>query len=258
MDYLLSGYIDDDKYPCYFSWNRITDKFELLSYKTLFKRYMDRERENMKFTDPSIVTKGVFPPRTDSANAYYHKGSGNIRSYKYSKMSPISNAQSIVSRVVSGYNDLDGKFIRNATTGGIEVVRKDYEALFEDFPSEIKEPLFVINNDKIENKNAIEYHVLEPSCGCAKTIRAGVIYNDAIQIRSLGFVSRYPGLFIDITSETDTQGIWEDIFLGSWLMLNVTHTVTPTTYTNDILAVKPNMSSTFKYPTDDSLHKGVS
>jgi len=219
---------------------------------------MQDDRENLRFPDPSKTTKGVLPPRYDKALSYFIDGSGEIQSYKYTKMAPMSNMRSLVSRVISGFNDVKGNFMRVANIGAIENTKASYKELFSDFPAETREPLFVINNDKIENRNVIEYHALEPTSPASKTIRSALVYNDALQMRTYGYVTRRPGIFVDVSSETDTQGIWEDIFLGSWLVTHVVHTVTTTDYVNDILAVKPNMSDSFKYPTDkDGLHEGA-
>jgi len=257
MRNLMNGYVSDKKYPGYFYYNRLTNKFELISYKTLFDRYMTVDRERLEFTDPTDIKVGVHPPRFDNIKSWFLEATSKIIKYKYSKMSPMSNTKSIVSRIASGYNGESGQFLRSAENGYIEAIEKNYKELLGEFPVGIRKPLMVVNSDKLDNKNSIEYHVLEATSISSKTIRSSIIYNDAIQFSALGFVSRRPGIFIDITSQSDTEGIWEDVFLGSWLVMGVTHHIKDTIYTNDILAVKPNTS--FEYPVDvDGLHKGVS
>lgn len=248
INYLLNDIFATDGYPIVFNYNRYDEEFTMTSYKTLFDNYPSSIRERFKFSDPTKPNTGIVPSRSNNLNTFTIPGFSDIISYKYNKMSANDNITVLNSRFCSGYDNIDKEFLTNASNADIEYSRKLYTALLNNFPNGSRNPLFVINQDKIQNMNIITDQVLESSCSAKRIIEGALILNDAIHFDVQGLASRNAGDFIEIESDTDTEGIWEDRFLGTWLIVDVKHKITPKGYTNQILAVKPNMSDSFKYP----------
>lgn len=246
--YLLGGSYATDGYPLWFNYDRYNEEFTMTSYKTLFDNYPSSIRERFQFSDPTRPNTGVVPSRSDILNTFTLPGFSNILSYKYNKMSANDNIKNLNSKLSNGYDNLDKKFLTNIETGHISNAKTLYSNLLNSFPTGNKNPLFVINNDKLQNMNAENNYVLESTSSVRKTIDASLLLNDAIHFDVQGLASRNAGDFIEIESDTDTEGIWEDRFLGTWLIVDVKHKITPQGYTNQILAIKPNMSESFKFP----------
>lgn len=246
---------DDIGYPSHFYYDRFDEVFNVKSYKHIFDNYKTDMKEKFHFADPTKPNKGVVPSRSDSENTFTLPSFSNILTYKYTKMSGSDNMQEINTRIVSGYDTTNKKFKTNMTWGGVESAKDLYTQMLSTFPNGNKMPLFVINEDKINNMNVIEQQALEPMGVVQHTIESALMLNDAVHFECLGLPNRTPGTFIEIASDTDTQGIWEDRFLGTWFILNVTHKITANGYTNNVLAVKPNMSDSFKYPDGTEIEK---
>lgn len=248
MDYLIDGYTDADGYPAYFDYCRINDEFTLESYKDIFERYTTDIKERFHFTDPTKPNTGIVPARGATENIFSIPSFSEILSYKYSKMAASDNMKELNTRISSEYLPLSKIFKTNATSGNIKNVKTKYTNLLKGFPSGNRNPLFITNESKNLNVGAVEDYILEfenPASGCLKS---SLMLNDSIYFEVLGLPNRTPATFIEIQSDTDTEGIWEDRFLGTWLVMTVTHKITLDGYTNKILAVKPNMSESFKYP----------
>lgn len=255
INYLVDSCYDDIGYPPHFYFDRFNNEFNIKSYKTIFDNYQDELKENMKFADPTKPNKGVVPARSSTENTFSLPSFSNILTYKYNKMSGSDNMQELNTRILSGYNNIEKTFLTSMEWSGIESAKTLYGNLLSKFPTGNQNPLFVINEDRMANTNAIEEQALEPKGVVQKTVEAALLLNDMIHIEVLGLPNRTPGTFIEISSDTDTQGIWEDRFLGTWFVINVTHKITANGYVNNILAVKPNMSDAFKYPDGTEVEK---
>lgn len=258
MNALLNIFVSDDMFPGWFHYDRFEEKFALISYKTLFDRYDTEDRERFSFPDNSKLLFKVRPPRFKDHKSFNMAAVSDVLAYKYSKMSGMDNTKMILSRSVTSYDSMEKIFKVDAETGNIEVAKEAYSELLSKFPPRLDNTIFTINQDKINNKLIEETQTVEPSNVLINTIKAGVLFNDAITIRALGLVSRTAGQFIDMSAETDTEGIWEDKFLGAWLTLEVEHRVTTSKYTNKILAIKPSMATAFTYPDDAEILGGLS
>jgi len=248
LDTLLGGCINPGGYPEYFYFDRFEREFKLVGYDAIFKGYKDTLRERMRFTDPTNPNNGIVPFRSDGNNTFEIPSISNILTYKYNKMSGADSISQINSRLLSGYDAEGGRFLTNIEDAHIENVRTLYTKLLDGFTQGNRSPLLVLNERKIENYNVIEKYGLQPTSVVMQTIEASLMLNDSLVMDTLGLPYRTPGSFVEIYSETDTQGIWEDRFLGTWFLVGVTHSITTSTYTNKLVAVKPNMSDAFKYP----------
>ena len=255
ISYLIKGMFATDGYPLWFNYDRYNEEFTMISYKTLFDNYPSSLRERFKFSDPTKPNTGVVPSRSNNLNTFTIPGFSDILSYKYNKMSANDNIKTLNSRMCIQYDNLEKTFLTNSESAHITKTKKLFSGLLDSFPTGNKNPLFVINQDKIKNMNTQSDFTLEPSCSVKKTIEAALLLNDAIHFEVQGLASRNPGDFIEIESDTDTEGIWEDRFLGTWLIIDVRHKITSQGYTNQVLAIKPNMSESFKYPDGTEAEK---
>lgn len=253
INYLSKKYYDGDGFPCYFHYDRYAEEFRLMSYKTLFNSYRNQLKEIFHFNDPTNPTNGIIPPRSDKNNVFSIPSYGNILSYKYNKMSGADNIKNLNSIIVNEYDATRKKFITKSQSTHISNAKNIYGSMLNTFPEGNANPLFIINKDKIDNLTAMEIKSLEPTNAVNNILKPALLLNDALHFQVLGLPNRQPGSFIEIESDTDTEGIWEDRFLGTWLTVEVVHKISDSGYINDILAVKPNMSESFTYPDGTEL-----
>lgn len=248
MNTLINEWFDADGYPGHFYYDRFTGEYNLKSYKTLFENYPTDKKEIMVFPDPTKPNSSILPIRNDTINTFSWPVMSKIRSYKYSKMAGSDSNAIINSRSVSGYISKSKKFLVHGKNGNINDVKEAYKTLLNGFSEGNKNPIIITNKDKIDNKKLLEHYTLNPQSFLAVGIESALLLNDAIDIELIGVPNRVPGTFIEITSDTDMEGIWEDRFLGTWLIVKVEHKITTESYLNKILAVKVNMSESFPYP----------
>lgn len=248
LNYLIKGYYEGNGYPAWFSFDRYNEEFTLKSYRTIFEGYKDEIKEVFHFNDPTNPNSGIVPPRSDLENSFSIPSFSDILSYKYTKMSGADNMQELTSRIIHGHDAKNKKFVSVMADGHIKNVKKVYTGMLGNFLKGNQNPLFIINKDKIDNVNTIETQTLERTNIVKDGIKPALLLNDAIYFEVLGLPNRQPGTFIEIESDTDTEGIWEDRFLGTWFVTEVRHKIRPDGYVNNILAVKPNMSESFTYP----------
>lgn len=255
MDYLINGYSDVDGYPAYFDYCRKCQSFRLESYRDLFTRYDTDIKERFHFTDPTKPTSGVVPARGATDNIFSIPSFSEILTYKYSKMAGSDNMMELNSRSISGYDRLNKRFITASSMGNIQNVKAKYAELLNGFPVGNQNPLFITNESKNRNEGLIEDYALERLSVARETLKSALLLNDSVYFECLGLPNRSDGHFIEIQSDTDTEGIWEDRFLGTWLTMAVTHNIKDNVYKNQILAVKPNMSESFKFPDGTEVAK---
>ena len=248
MDVLISGWYDVDGYPGYFYFDRFSGEYSLKSYKTIFDNYPKALKEVMRFSDPTSINTGVVPIRNATENTFSWPIMSNIRSYKYSKMSGSDSNIVVNSRSINGYTSNDKQFIVKGENGNINNIKEAYKVLLNEFSEGNRNDILIVNSGKVSNNKLLEHYTLNRESIIRDGIESVLLLNDAIDIEVIGVPNRIPGTFIEITSDTDLEGIWEDRFLGTWLIVNVEHKITTESYLNKILAVKVNMSQSFPYP----------
>lgn len=248
INVLKQGWFDKDGFPAYFYFDRYTKLFNLKSYKQLFDNYSTQQREVFHFSDPSKMGSKVLPVRSDLENIYTWPSESTIESYKYDKVSSKDNCKFLNSRSVSLYNSKTKEFIIHGKTGAISNIKKTFETLFDNFPQGNKTAIFTINKSKLVNRNLIEKYTVNPDSVIKDGIMLAFLSNDMISFSALGVSNRTAGTFIEIMSESDSEGVWEDRFLGTWFIVSVKHIFGGGIYKNDILAIKTNMSVASKYP----------
>ena len=255
IDLLMDSHVDKDGYPAILDYNRFTDEFQLVSYKTLFDNYDASLKEILSFPDNTNQDAPIGPARAKRNNTFGVQQFSLITDYRHTKMSGMDSIKAITSKNVSWYDPLTKTFKTTMTDNHIVSAKNKFKDLTNKLNRSLATPMFSLNNEKKDNL-AIEHRYISGAyrsmggvaAGLANTLRGALFLNDCIHFSVLGLPIRTPGTFIEIASDKDLQGIWEDRFLGVWLVTDVVHNIGISTYTNDVVAIKPNATEGFDVP----------
>lgn len=251
IEYILNTMHCDDGFPAWFGYDRLKHEFVLKSYKTIFDEYPETLREVIKFNDGKSPAPAIAPIRFNTTNIWSLPSFSDILSYKYTKMSPQDNITAYNSILTNTYNSETKKFETKVGDGYIGDFKDKTSGLLSTFNKEMQQPSFIINEKRLLNSKVINKYPLASTSPYNDLLKSYVFLNDAISFEVLGMTNRTVGTFIEIANDADAQCAWDDRFLGTWFVLNVTHIVTTETYINRILAVKLNIPNSVKI-TDGS------
>ena len=241
IESLRSEIFEDVGYPLWFTYDRTKQEFALKSIKNIFDTYPDTMREIVHFSDGIQPSPSIAPFRHFLDNTWSVTGFSDVLGYKYSKMSPSDNISQFNSRSNNIYDSKSKEFTTTVEEGYIKNSKELCGGLLSNFQPEMQQPLFVINKERLLNTKMISEKNNYVKSNARDTIESYILLNDAIFFTQLGLPNRTPGTFIELDSDNDSQGAWEDRFLGSWFVTKVTHKITVDTYVNQVLAVKPNI-----------------
>lgn len=254
---LVSKFVNADGFPAFFQWDRFENGFKLIAYDELFKAYADMDKEILDFPDNMDVGQGIGPGRANQAKTYSMKEFSVINAYKHTKMSGLDSMKAINGRVVDWYEPLKKEFKTAMEKQSVDMAKENFTMLAEELNVSRSTPMFALNAAKKENMT-IEHKYLSCACetkreevvGLCDILRAGIFLNDCLQYTVLGAPIRSPGQFVEVRDEKDTEGVWEDRFLGAWFVVGVVHAIDNSTYSNHVTAVKVNATENFEVPDD--------
>lgn len=104
--------------------------------------------------------------------------------------------------------------------------------------------LLTLNQTKTKGimlKNTLKPQRFFPkNIGLTNMIRDGLVYNQALNFKAQGLTLRSPGKFIAINriGSDGKLNPFDDRFLGQWMIMDVEHVFTKTSYHNNVVAVK--------------------
>ena len=255
MQYLINASFADEGFPMWFGFDRFSQKFKFKSYHTLFENYTEEFRERIMFPETKAPLPSIAPIRYVSDNTWSLPSFSDIQGYKYVKMSAGDNLAEYNSIMVNSYDGGLKTFKTTCENGHILNAKEISKKLLTTFSAEMQQPLFIINEEKIKNTKVVNIYDLKEYLAVKDILEGYVALNDAISFQVIGLPNRTVGTFIELDSNSDKQGAWEDRFLGTWFVLGVTHTITTENYTNNILAVKLNIPNSVNIPDGSEAKK---
>lgn len=257
IEYLTTNHVSKNTYPAILNFNRFDNVFELSAYDTLFNSYDSRLKEIFSLPDSTNQRIPIGPHRAKRINAFNFGEFGIISGYKHTKMAGVDSMKAINTKSVNWYDPVAGVFHTSIYDGSVKSAKNKFKTLASKLNDNRSTPMFTLNNNKkknitIENKyiSGAYKSFGNVANGLSHTLRAALFLNDCISFSVLGMPCRTPGSFIEVFSEKDLQGVWEDRFLGAWLVVGVEHDISSATYTNNITAIKPNATENFDVPED--------
>jgi hypothetical protein len=255
ITFLIDRHVSKNGFPAFISYNRFSDEYELISYDMLFSRYDSMLKERFAFPDNTTTISPIGPARAKKNNTYDLGPFSVMQSYVHTKMAGMDSMKAINSKSVNWYDPVSKIFKTSIEKNHVSTAKEKFKSLVSVLNSTRSTPMFTLNKMKSENKS-IEHRYIsgaykengDLAAGASNTFRAALFLNDCIEFSVIGAPIRSAGKFIEIYSDVDLQGIWEDRFLGAWLTTEVTHTIDSSTYSNTIIAVKPNATENFDVP----------
>lgn len=257
INHVVASHLSDQEYPALLRYNRFKDEYEFLSFNFLFNTYNDQLKERFMFHDKENEKAPIGPFRTSGVNCYNLKEGSVIDVYKYTKMAPLDNMKAVCSKSVNWYDRKRKIFKTSMEKNSAEYASEKMSDLVSHLNTSRSKPMFPLNKMKMENKSIETIYSTGSyenfgamSKGLNNILCGSLFLNDCIHFTALGNLLRTSSTFMEIDSEYDLQGSWEDRFLGSWFIVEVTHVFTSNLYHNDIVAIKPNATEDFEMPSN--------
>jgi hypothetical protein len=257
INYLLDNYVDSNGFPAILRYNRFMDGFQLFSYYDIFSGYDWQLKEVFTFPDSTNLVAPIGPARAKRQNVFNFGSFSVMNGYKHTKMAGMDSMKAINSKSVNWYNPVSKTFHTEMTKNSASVAKSQFSKLVSGLNSSRSTPMFTLNKTKTTNK-AIDTRYISGTyqsnggevAGVCNTLKGALFLNDCISFTALGLPIRTAGTFIEVSSNKDLQGIWEDRFLGAWFVTDVEHDIGVSTYVNNITAIKPNATENFDVPED--------
>lgn len=264
INYLLDRHVSSAStksnnavYPAILNKNRFDNSMELIPYNALFQSYKTEFIEKFTFPDNTVRDVPIAPLRSNPKNSFTFGIMSTINNYKYTKMAGMDSMKAINTKSVSWYDPKSKRFLTSIQDNSVISAKNNFKDISSILNTNRSNAMFVLNRTKTENRSIEQRYMSgahntagDLAIGVCNTLKAALMLNDCISFNAIGVPHRTSGAFIDIHSDNDLQGAWEDRFLGAWLILEITHEIVPSIYRNSIVATKPNTTEGFDLPED--------
>ena len=265
--------------PCLLYYNRGIKRFQLIPLEKFFERAGSTTNQPGEYqiehfwigpSDTGEEDIGVMIPRAPQLNDddknvdFTHREYSMISENRYtlSDMSGSDSTLALTSRSVHTYDHDKKRFYMLNDGNDIVSVKDHFEENYTDklFPGPSGSPLFVLNNDKKNNKvihqsyvpynNKSEAAVRYPY-GRNFTLQGAVFLNLGITFTVPGNSNRHPGRFIGIEKvRSNTDNKYDYRLLGQWFVTSTIFKYNRGILTNYISAVKTNTFGDLKFNED--------
>jgi hypothetical protein len=254
LNYALEFAKSKDKSPLFLFLSRYNRQWSLVSLKEMLKRGSDNQIERFLLADGA--TSG------DKNKPYVNRAPIEGSSF-------IKNFQSGLASIINGYrfvpmvniDDLNlvntplhkfdfnscafnMNYKGNLTTDLLTKMKEDVEDSLYSFQLKQGQLLMHLNKTKtsgLNTKNTFTSRTFIPTdSSYLKMAKEFLFLNQAIYFSTIGLTFRTPGMFIFIDRKI-SQGdpnVFDDKFLGQWLITKVTHVFTKSSYDTEIIANK--------------------
>jgi hypothetical protein len=274
--YILSHCVSKDGFPVILDYGRSSaDKgWHLTSLSKIFEDSTKEQVERL------IIEDGLTPesdgnsntqpyvPRADDTGASQTKNftsivASKIKSYKFSPMVAVDDNRLMNSPYVY-FNEHTGEFklmkeknsIKNLITKLKELSKELYT--FKNAKSFKPQVLLSVNKTKAtgqmtKNQLALNGPYSSQTAPLNQMIFDSIYLNQSVTFQALGLTLRTPGkfIFIDRVAASGDTNPFDDRFLGQWMMTNVSHLFTQSTYMTEVVANKIDSFSSL-WPEEDS------
>lgn len=258
INYVLGYCMSNDKGPVFLDFGRSTnDKtWKLFGLSSLFKKSNDIQIERLIIEDSVInknppIERASTTPKGNIVN-FMSPVASRITSYSFAPMVAMDDAR-ITNAPVHNFDFSTGSFKILFNQNKAKDVRDQMQTygklgLYNFLP---KNPNYnnsqiLLNLNQTKTKginltnNFVPQRFFPTNISQLQMMKDALFLNQAISFRVQGLTLRTPGkfLFIDRLGYDGKLNPFDDRFLGQWLIINVNHVFTQSSYLTDVVAVK--------------------
>lgn len=268
--YILKHHVHDTEsmQPCILRCNRFTDEWSLLPIGEYYKRVHTPTDDGPGFPGPMLRDKFYIadesqpPPGenvvlTNKARTSPHHTALNnfwipqntINSFEFYESSNLDCMDVFNTSIVSMYEGKNKQFNIHQHDSDIENVRKYMkDTVFSTLLAGDggADPSFVLNQTKIQNKSYKSFFSpVATKCrenleGRNRIIMDGIMRGNTLKFTARGMPSRQAGMFISVDRRGGfNENEFDDKILGYHLTVSVRHIIKNSSYSNEIISVKP-------------------
>ena len=255
----LNGAIEGDLPFLY--RDRFSKAWNLIPLTVLFSQAMDLnknagplQREQFILPDTSPTSVKIpnlkHTPQDLTGTANLNLGIlSNIYNYQFVNMAAIDNTLLLRTTPCYHYNYTQSMFGVDFEDNDIENIKTYYQKNYVNkFELNTKpKALFTLNKSKIESEaiNAVysyeDKKVNRYADSRNLVLHSSLFLNECISFSVLGSTYRQANVFIGLDRESGSvQTDFDERLLGQWFTIKVIHVLTQTSYTNNIVAIKPH------------------
>jgi len=256
LDYIYRYAMSQDKSPLFLLFDRYDRNWSLVSLQNIIKKAEDNQIERVILVDgidpisqkPYIQRAPFDPNGGDSSNIknFQSAQASKITDYKFVPM--ISNDDMDLSTMpFHNYDFSGGAFnvyiqgnrvtdlldnLKKITTQGLYGMQKSGQLLLH--VNQTKKSGLMLKNDFTPRR------FFPKNLPFLNMARKFLLLNEALFFSAVGLTFRTPGkfIFVDRDSSTGDVNVFDDRFLGQWLVTKVSHIFTQTSYRNEVYANK--------------------
>jgi hypothetical protein len=252
INHMLSFAKGKENDPIFLRLNRFSKKWSLVSLSDIFSKGLQIERISIQ--DGLEPQTKVYIPRAalfDDSGKILNVFSGRtsvMRNYKFASMAPIDDMR-LTNRPVHKMDFTTGVY-------NIYFEENKIENVFENIKNLGRKGLYTFNGGNGLGGNQIWLNINQtktqgislensfitqgsPDLMMVKMLKDVVFLNQALYFQSDGLTLRQPGtfLFVDRADSAD-RNLFDDKFLGQWLINKVVHYFDSSKYLTDVYATK--------------------
>ena len=254
LNYVLEYSKSKDKSPLFLLLNRYNRAWSLISLKDILKKGSDNQIERFLLADGATSDEKNKPyinrAPVDSSSYIKNFQSGLasvINGYRFVPMVNIDDIN-LVNKPLHKFDFSNSafnlNFKGNLSTDLLNNMKENVADSLYSFQLKQGQLLMHLNKTKtsgLNTKNLFTSRTFIPTdASYLKMAKEFLFLNQAIYFSAMGLTFRTPGMFVFIDRKI-SQGdpnVFDDKFLGQWLLTKVTHVFTKTSYDTEIIANK--------------------
>lgn len=251
LDFMLNHMVGKYTDPVFLRLNRFSKEWELVSLVDYFKNA--KQIEILKLDDGLEPKTSVYIPRADVRENdrvinFMSARASILKNYKFAQMAPVDDSY-LISSPQHTFDFSTGTYKMNAKENKITNVYEKVKELgslggLYSFASTIGTGTQVwmnINKTKSEGISVKNTFVTQgsPKLNLIRMIKDFIFLNQGLYFENEGLTIRTPGnfIFVDRMDSSD-KNLFDDKFLGQWLITKVIHYFDKTIYSTKVHSTK--------------------
>jgi hypothetical protein len=259
LNYVMNDFESENGGPVFLELDRHDveggKKFYLTSLKTLIQESSKQQVEHISVTD-TMGNSDLPPyfPRADLTQEGTIKNfssgiASRINDYKFVPMLPVDDLN--LANTPSHNYDFESNqfnifFKENTIEDAYNKIKEFAKEGLYSFKSKSSNAEILMNINKTKSSGLLTNNIhnvrkfFSTRNSQIHMLRSLCLLGQALYFRTLGLTNRSPGrfLFVDKDSSIANNNVFDDRFLGQWMILNVKHRFTKETYTTDVICSK--------------------
>lgn len=272
LDYMLSLFRCEDGSPGVLTLDRFSveggKRFSLISFKNIIKKAEENQIEHLMINDlidpntSHFARAPEFRPEERKTDVNFTSTyASNIDKYQFHQMSPMDDLQ-LVNSPVHNFNFEQNEFRIFHKKNSIKNLISEAKSIFEEGLYSFKNGgsgQVLLNFNKTKSEGLMTKNVLIPQTffpqdySLIKNLYNFLLLNQSIYFSVNGLTIRTPGkfIYIDRPNVSEDKNAFDDRFLGQWMITKVVHRFTKSSYTTDVIAIKPDLFNKYWEEEED-------